>query len=113
LCRQALTLALQALRAKLREGPVTSGLVVEMYRAYLRVQRHLPQKESVFASLLSEAYKQHAKVCFIQNNLNWTSHSSICYIKLLSKSAAEKFILVAAFFICVLPFIAENVICFN
>lgn len=62
LCRQALTLALQALRAKLREGPVTSGLVVEMYRAYLRVQRHLPQKESVFASLLSEAYRQHAKV---------------------------------------------------
>ncbi|XP_021941832.1 mucin-17-like, partial [Zootermopsis nevadensis] len=62
LCRQALTLALQALRAKLREGPITSGLVVEMYRAYQRVQRYLPQKESVFASLLSEAYKQHAKV---------------------------------------------------
>jgi hypothetical protein len=66
LCRQALTLALQALRAKLRDGPVTSGLVVEMYRAYIRVQRHLPQKESIFASLFSEAYKQHAKVSFVQ-----------------------------------------------
>jgi len=66
LCRQALTLALQALRVKLHEGPVTSGLVVEMYQAYQRVQRHLPQKESIFASLLSEAYKQHAKVCSVK-----------------------------------------------
>jgi hypothetical protein len=37
-----------------------------MYQAYQRVQRHLPQKESIFASLLSEAYKQHAKVCSVK-----------------------------------------------
>lgn len=98
LCRQALTLALQALRAKLREGPVTSGLVVDMYRAYLRVQRHLPQKESVFASLLSEAYKQHAKVCFVQNHSFKMNQSFF-----LNKSAAQIFTLVAAFSICVLP----------
>jgi len=66
LCRQALTLALQALRAKLRDGPVTSGLVVEIYRAYVRIQRHMPQKESIFASLLAEAYKKLTKVCSVR-----------------------------------------------
>jgi hypothetical protein len=80
LCRQALTLALQALRAKLREGPITSGLIVEMYRAYQRVQRHLPHKESVFASLLSEAYKQHAKVCSVKDHLYLIVFSSLLQV---------------------------------
>ncbi|XP_069674696.1 calcineurin-binding protein cabin-1-like isoform X2 [Periplaneta americana] len=62
LCRQALTLSLQALRVKLREGPISTSLVMEMFRTYRRVQKCLPQKESTFASLLCDAYKQHAKM---------------------------------------------------
>lgn len=60
LSRQALSLTLQTLRARLRDEP-TSALVLEMFRTYQTVQKLLPQKEKTFASLLIEAYKKHKK----------------------------------------------------
>lgn len=78
LSRQALSLTLQTLRARLRDEP-TSALVLEMFRTYQTVQKLLPQKEKTFASLLIEAYKKHKKVFFSFINLKKV-HFQYCFI---------------------------------
>ena len=74
LSQEALTLAIQAIRNLLKEfpqvhkeesGTYTPSKEVEfllgVYRSFNKVQKHLPQKESIFSQLLVDVYKAVGK----------------------------------------------------
>lgn len=63
---QALSMCIQSLKLSLKNletVPTAScqKMLFDVFRAYQRIQKHVPSKESVFAGLLTDVYKVFAK----------------------------------------------------
>ncbi|KAK4873288.1 hypothetical protein RN001_015317 [Aquatica leii] len=64
LSEQALSLCIQSLREQIKNVTSTNTmqkLLIDAFRSYQRIQKHVPAKESVFSSMLSDIYKKSLK----------------------------------------------------
>lgn len=63
LSEQAMSLCIQSLKAQIKNINATSHvaqkkLLLDVFRAYQRIQKHIQVKESTFATMLTDIYKQ-------------------------------------------------------
>ncbi|KAK5640159.1 hypothetical protein RI129_010970 [Pyrocoelia pectoralis] len=61
LSEQALSLCVQALREQVKNtnsAGCLQRLLMDIFRSYQRIQKHVPSKEATFASMLGEVYKK-------------------------------------------------------
>ncbi|XP_031357687.1 calcineurin-binding protein cabin-1-like isoform X2 [Photinus pyralis] len=61
LSEQALSLCVQALREQVKSTNSTGSLqrlLMDIFRSYQRIQKHVPSKEATFAAMLGEVYKK-------------------------------------------------------
>ncbi|KAF5296187.1 hypothetical protein FQA39_LY12641 [Lamprigera yunnana] len=64
LCEQALSLCVQSLREQIKTIVGSSGiqkLLIDIFRSYQRIQKHIPTKESAFSMMLCDIYKKTMK----------------------------------------------------
>lgn len=64
LSEQALSLCIQSLKAQIKNLNSTSALqrlVLDLFRSYQRIQKYIPQKETIFSGMLGDAYKKFMK----------------------------------------------------
>lgn len=59
LCREALSLSVQALRKKLQEAKTNTAVksvLMEAFKAYKRVNKAWPQRDGPFSTVMTDAY---------------------------------------------------------